>query len=275
MHVPVLTYHSNNISGNDYATNDHVALGEDLRLIHRKGLRIVPLAQVVDVLLGDASPSTVANVVAITFDDGSWFDWHDLDHPAWGMQRGFAGILRDFSAETGAFVHATSFVIVSPDARATLDRTCLAGLGWWGDDWWAAAQREGLLAIESHSWDHNHHTLPETVQREQRKGTFRTIDTYRDADAEIRAAADWLNGFLSPHRSSLLAWPYGEASNYLLDDYLPTHQAEHRLRACFGTDPAPVDHSSPRWNLPRFVCGSHWKNAGELDRLLIAAMACG
>ena len=42
MRVPVLAYHSNNISGNDYASNDHVALAEDLRMIQRSGLRIVP-----------------------------------------------------------------------------------------------------------------------------------------------------------------------------------------------------------------------------------------
>ena len=31
MRVPILTYHSNNVSGNDYASNDHVALAADLR----------------------------------------------------------------------------------------------------------------------------------------------------------------------------------------------------------------------------------------------------
>jgi hypothetical protein len=51
MRVPVLTYHSNNVSGNDYAGNDHVALAQDLRRVARLGLRIVPLATVVDVLL--------------------------------------------------------------------------------------------------------------------------------------------------------------------------------------------------------------------------------
>src|SRR5688500_11310497 len=102
MRVPVLTYHSNNISGNDYAGNDHVALAADLRLIHRSGLHIVPLARVVEVLLGEAPASLVEDGVALSFDDGSWFDWHDIDHPSCGPQRGFAGVLRDFVAETGA-----------------------------------------------------------------------------------------------------------------------------------------------------------------------------
>ncbi len=134
MRVPVLTYHAMNIAGNDYANNDHVALVEDLRAIQRHGLRVVPLALVVDALLGDAPESSVANSVALSFDDGSWFDWHDIEHPTFGMQRGFAGILRDFSTSTHAPVHATSFVIVSPQARTALDRTCMIGRGWWGDE---------------------------------------------------------------------------------------------------------------------------------------------
>jgi peptidoglycan/xylan/chitin deacetylase (PgdA/CDA1 family) len=272
MRVPVLTYHSNNVGGNDYAANDHVALAQDLRLILRKGLRIVPLARVVDVLLGDAPPATVENAVAISFDDGSWFDWYDIDHPTCGPQRGFAGILRDFTAQTGADVHATSFVIVSPHARTVLDRTCLVGRGWWGDDWWPAAQREGLFAIESHSWDHNHATLPLTVQRDQRKGTFRTIDTHADADAEIRQASAWLDMHCAPHRASLFAYPYGESNDYLVEDYLPRHVAEHRLRAAFATAPRPVEADSPRWLLPRYVCGQDWSDPARLDRLLHEAI---
>jgi hypothetical protein len=268
MRVPVLTYHSNNVSSNDYASNDHVALAVDLRTIQRQGRRIVPLARVIDVLLGEAPESLLENAVAISFDDGSWFDWHDIDHPACGPQRGFAGVLRDFIAETGAPAHATSFVIVSPEARTILDRTCLAGRGWWGDDWWSEAQREGLIAIESHSWDHNHHTLPFTAQHEQRKGTFLAIDNLGDADAEIRQAADWLDARLAPHRASLFAYPYGESNDYLTDEYLPRHARGHRLRAAFGTQPAPVERHSPRWQLPRYVCGQHWATPDQFGALL-------
>lgn len=268
MRVPVLTYHSNNVSGNDYASNDHVALAQDLREIHRHGLRIVPLARVVDVLLGEAPRATVENSIALSFDDGSWFDWHDIEHPTCGMQRSFAGVLRDFAAETGAAVHATSFVIVSPEARSTLDETCLVGRGWWGDDWWPAAQNEGLIAIESHSWDHNHHTLPVTVQREQHKGTFRTIDSHADADAEIRQASDWLDARLAPHRATLFAYPYGESNAYLVEEYLPHFAHEHRIRAAFSTEPDAVHSGSHRWRLPRYVCGQHWRSTDDLQRIL-------
>lgn len=273
MRIPVLTYHSINIHGNDYADNDHVALAADLRLIHALGLRVVPLATVVDVLLGGAPAAAVENGVAISFDDGSWFDWHDLEHPTCGPQRGFAGILRDFAAETGAPVHATSFVIVSPGARAVLDRTCMVGRGWWGDAWWPEAAREGLVAIENHSWDHNHATLPHTAQRSQAKGRFDNIETWAEADAEIRQAADWLDAHCAPHRSTLFAYPYGERSGYLEREYLPLHGHEHRLRAAFGTTPEPVHRHSSRWNLPRYVCGHHWRSRECLQALLREATA--
>jgi len=268
MRVPVLTYHANNVGGNDYANNDHVALAADLRAIHRAGLRIVPLSRVVDALLGEADDSTVDGAVALSFDDGSWFDWHDIDHPSCGPQRGFAGILRDFATETGAAVHATSFVIVSPEARTILDQTCLVGRGWWTDEWWPAAEREGLIAIESHSWDHNHATLPVTAQRDQAKGTFRTIDTYADADAEIRQANDWLYAHCRVPRGGLFAYPYGEINAYLVDDYLPHRTAEHRLRAAFATAQRPVEKTSNRWTLPRSVCGDHWRSPHEFALLL-------
>ena len=268
MRVPVLTYHSNNIGGNAYADNDHVALAADLRAIHARGLRIVPVARVVDVLLGLAPTASVEDAVAISFDDGSWFDWHDLDHPTCGPQRSFAGVLRDFAVESGAPVHATSFVIVSPDARAMLDRTCLIGRGWWGEDWWPLAEHEGLIAIESHSWDHNHATLPRTVQRDQHRGTFATIDTYADADAEIRQASDWLDARVRSPRHGLFAFPYGETNDYLVRDYLPNRIAEHRLRAAFGTDARPIEATSDRWNLPRYVAGHHWRSPDALAALL-------
>ena len=38
----VLTYHSINILGSEYHDNDHVALREDLRLLQRMGLPILP-----------------------------------------------------------------------------------------------------------------------------------------------------------------------------------------------------------------------------------------
>jgi peptidoglycan/xylan/chitin deacetylase (PgdA/CDA1 family) len=267
MRVPVLTYHSNNVSGHDYAANDHVALAEDLALGARLGWRIVPLAHVVDALLGLA-PAPPRRSLALSFDDGSWFDWYDLEHPRYGVQRGFAGVLRDHACASGAVVHATSFAIVSPAARAQLDRTCLAGRGWWSDDWWLDAAREGMIAIESHSWDHNHDTLATTAQRDGRRGTFANIATWHEADAEIRQAADRLDAMLAPARATLFAYPYGESNAYLREQYLPQHVAEHRVRAAFTTEAAPITRDCARYALPRYVCGRDWRSPAEYERLL-------
>lgn len=266
----VLTYHSINIHGNDYADNDHVALREDLRVVARLGLPILPLHAAIAALQGRAP--AVDRFVAFTADDGSWFDWHDLDHPSCGPQASFRRILEEFRSEQQRAAHLTSFVIVSPDARAQLDRTCLVGRGWWGDEWWPTATAEDLIAVESHSWDHNHDTLDRTAQRDGIKGNFHAIDTWEEADAELRQASDWLDAHCPARRTSLLAWPYGHWSDYLVREYLPRRRAEHRLLAAFGCEPRPIDASDDPWTYGRYVCGPHWKSPGELERLLREAL---
>src|SRR5207237_10228599 len=53
--VPIICYHSCH-AGNDYASDDHHALAADLRTIHRRGYRIVPLDWVGESLLGEREP---------------------------------------------------------------------------------------------------------------------------------------------------------------------------------------------------------------------------
>ena len=48
----VLAFHSHNISGNGYETNDHVALDESLGLLAGLGVPVLRLARVVDALRG-------------------------------------------------------------------------------------------------------------------------------------------------------------------------------------------------------------------------------
>ncbi|MBK7144145.1 MAG: polysaccharide deacetylase family protein [Xanthomonadales bacterium] len=268
-HIPVLTYHSMNVDGRDYANNDHVALAADLEWLHAHGWRIVPLRAAVAAVC-DGIRALPKRCCAISFDDGSWFDWHDLEHPSHGRQRGMAGILRDFRARHGAPVHATSFVIVSPDARIELDRTCMLGLGWWGHEWWPQAEAEGLIGIESHSFDHNHHTLSRSAFGEEPDGRFDGLFTEAVADAEIVAASRWLDAALPTRRTSLFAYPYGQSSAFLRTDYLPRRRTDHGLVAAFGTDPRAMSASDDRWNLPRFVCGRDWRSVEELGQLLEA-----
>src|SRR5688572_29769661 len=203
MRLPVLCYHGMNVHGSDYASNDHVAFEADLERLAAENRVVVPLHRAV--AAHESGAELPKNAVAISFDDGSWFDWHDMEHPMLGLQRSFASILRRYR------FHATSFVIVSPGARATLDRTCMVGAGWWTDDWWRDAEAEGLVAIESHSWDHNHETLPGIA-----RGTFRSIDDFSLADAEIRVASDWLRAKVPADRPRLFAYPYGETNDYLV-----------------------------------------------------------
>ncbi len=270
MRAVVLTYHGINANGRDVANNDHIALTQDLRLLAELKLPVVPLHRIVDAL---DDPSLVPDkCVALSFDDGSWFDWYDLEHPLHGMQRSFANILADaLNARPQLALHATSFVIASDAARSELDKTCLIGQGWWGEDWWQAALDGGLVAIESHSFDHHHDTLATTVTGLP-GGSFLNIQTHAAADAEIRQASDYLDARLPSRRTRLFAYPYGHANDYLTREYLPEYRAEHRLDAAFTTEPKPVCAGENRWTLGRYVCGFHWRSEDELRALLRDAL---
>jgi peptidoglycan/xylan/chitin deacetylase (PgdA/CDA1 family) len=263
--VPILTYHAMNVSGDSYESNDHVALAQDLEALTRRGIRVVPLLDVVTALEG-GNLESLRNCAALTFDDGSDFDFRDLPHPKWGIQRSMLNILRDAKAGGGQpTLEATSFVIASPEARAELDRTCMVGKGWWNDDWWRAAEATGLMRIESHSWDHNHDTLRKTVA-DAPTGTFH-LQTRREADEEIARASEFVIEKRGRAGGVLFAYPYGEYSDFLAREYFP-HEATHRVRAAFTTEPAPVNAGCDPWRIPRFVFGAHWRTPGDFERLL-------
>ena len=269
--VAVLTYHAMNISGDSHASNDHVALAEDLDRLSRDNIRVRPLSDVIDALLGDRL-DRIAGSVAITFDDGSDFDFLDLPHPTWGPQRGMAGIIGDTIDATGHdTIEATSFVVVSPDARVALDRTCMIGAGWWNDDWWQVAEAGGRLRVESHSWDHNHSALMQRVSAAE-AGTFDIVDS-ADADREIRDANAYLCARRGRSEPVLFAYPYGEANEFLSREYFPRGRFAHGVRAAFTTAGRPVERTTDRWLVPRYVCGWHWKSSDDLRRLLDDAFA--
>lgn len=275
MDVPVLTYHSAYISGDDYDCNDHVAFYHDLRLVHKLGLRIVSLDSMVDRIRGGAAH--LNGYVALTMDDGTNFDYYDLPHPIWGTQRSMLNIMKDFIEEFGAAaqpeLHATSFVIASSDARNELDRTCLVSCNWYTDEWWPEAIASGLMGIGNHSWDHNHLSLDIVAQRHQDKGTFLNIDTYPDADAQIRRASDFLAEHTSDGASHLFAYPFGEVNDYLAHSYLPKYVGEHKLKAAFTTRPNQVSGTNSIWALPRLVCRDDWHSTDELAAILTAMQA--
>jgi hypothetical protein len=40
------------------------------------------------------------------------------------------------------------------------------------------------------------------------------------------------------------------------------------MRAAFGDGAVPADTNSDRWNLPRYICGWHWKSPDGLRAIL-------
>lgn len=271
--IPILTYHSANVSGNDYATNDHVAFAEDLRLLTSLGWTIANLDHVVGARLS-GRPLPAERIVAITLDDGTDFDFADLDHPRWGRQRGMFGIVADFlrehpNAQPG--MHVTSFVVVSSAALQELDRTCLIGAGWWSNEWWRAAVASGRWAIGNHSFDHNHLGISRSVANVAERGTFRNIADFAAAEAEIAVAAAQLRAFVPNPATALFAYPYGEANDFLVQEYFPRQHERIGVKAAFASEGGPVTEASNRWLLPRYVFGHHWTSPAELSCLLLDA----
>lgn len=270
MKIPVLTYHSMNVFANTYAENDHLALASDLATINELGFRIIPLSRVVDWRQGSVADEEVSRSLAITFDDGSWFDYYDLDHPTCGMQKSMINILREFQAQSGASqaVHASSFVISSPAARTSLDKSCMIGKDWWGDQWWLEAACSGMMDVECHSWDHVHPELDHVAQQEQIKGDFSQVKNFTDSEIQFRVAGEYIATVLGGKRPALFAYPWGAASDYVVTEYLPKYQSRHQYRAAFTIDPRAVSKTDNIWLLPRFVFGRDWQSPQGLKEIL-------
>lgn len=272
--IPVLTYHALNMDSNEYAGNDHLALAQDLQSLHESGFTFVPLQRVVDWHQGRLADAEMAGAVAISLDDGTSFDYHDIEHPTLGMQRSMFNIVKDFrnefpGAQPGLCL--SNFVITSPAARHELDIKGMKGQRWWADDWWLEAQNSGLMSIECHSWDHNHPALDQVQQQEQIKGDFSSIASFADCEAQVAQAGDFIAQKLQGQRPGLFAYPWGQASEYLLREYMPEQQARHGFRAGFSCEPRAVSQQDNVWFLPRFVCGRDWKSPEELIVLISSA----
>ncbi len=264
---PILTWHSINVLENTYAGSDLIAFAEDLQLLDSLGWTMLPLQTALDQLAHGKLPS---RTVALTADDGSRMDFEEFDHPTCGPQNSMVGLMREFLSATDHRrhqLHLSCFVIASPEARAELDRTDYMDLDVWPDRWWRLANESGLISIENHSWDHNHGSLARTVQRENRRGDFRWIETFEECRAEVDQASDYIET-TSGRRPAFFAYPYGQASDYIRFDYLPRRGPDIGLKAALGCEPEPVTLASDPWHLPRYVCGRDWKSPEELASLL-------
>jgi len=271
MRIPILSYHSMHIDGNEYATNDVRALAADLEHLTEAGFRILPLHTVLSAWLEGRPGDLAGRVAALTCDDGSDFDFSDLPHPTWGPQRSVLNTLRDFAGRhpgrQGA-LHMTSFVIASAEARAALDKSCMIGAGWWNDAWWNEAIASGLMHIGNHSWDHNHEALPESFSHAVARGTFTTIATQELADHEIRRAAAYLRERAPNPGIELFAYPYGESNSYLVEEYFPRHGEALGIKAAVTDRAGYLEEGSNRWEIPRFMCSRDWRSPSELLAIL-------
>jgi 2-polyprenyl-3-methyl-5-hydroxy-6-metoxy-1,4-benzoquinol methylase len=278
MRIPILTYDSMRILDNSYAQNDLYALASDLQQITESGFNVIPLSAVIDAWLDNRGHELSGKFVALACEHGSDFDYRDLPHPSCGRQRSILNILRDFTARNPGKqqrLNITSFVVVSPEARAALDATCMIGKGWWTDSWWRAATQAGLIHIGNNSWDHHHDSLPDSFSHGIPRGRFSNINSRELADYEIKQAAMFLQRNAPNPGVQLFAYPYGETNAYLTQEYFPTYCRELGIRAAFTAQSGFLEPGSGRWEVPRFLCGRDWRSPGELRTILEAAADSG
>jgi peptidoglycan/xylan/chitin deacetylase (PgdA/CDA1 family) len=265
LRVAVLAYHSQDIQGNDYGTNDHVALAEDVRLVARLGLTLVSADRVVAALAGRATiPSPC---VAFTCDDGAVTDFDDVDDAVHGRQRSFFNIMASaFGPPSRPLM--TSFVIGDPESRRTLELTCLQGRPWLSETWWPRAVATGRWHIGCHSWDHHHPTLGAYAGLAADKAMFRSVDHEAEAARQVGQAVQYIRSRAPNPGDRLFAYPYGNWTDYLANEYLPASAGTLGLSAAFTTQPEVLHDGSDRWKLPRFVCRSDWNTPEGLERIL-------
>jgi hypothetical protein len=267
--VPILTYHGNGINGTGYADNDLVAFRQDLQLLRELGWQVISMDELFRWYDGQLEDEQMLNKVVLTCDDGTWFDFYDLDHPSCGPQQSLYSSLQEHQKLTSQPVHMTNFVIVSPAAREVLDQQCLIGHGWWGDDWWLLAQQSGLMSIANHSWDHNHGLFDNNNSNDD---TFIEIDDLAGCDRQIKQAQAFLRDKMgADFHCPYFAYPYGDYSEYLKTEYLPGCGKQLGLVAAFTTENAYVSRQTDRWAMPRFVCNHHWKSVEQLADILLSA----
>lgn len=267
--IPVLAYHSANITGNDYQTNDHVALTHDLEILNHHSFKIISTWQLVNWLI-NGKQLDLQRYVVLTFDDGVSLDYLDWTHPEFGVQKSFFNILHDFArkhSDQQPDVHASSFVIASRTARRDIQNNALSGYPLLGDEWWQEADNSGLISIENHSWDHNHPDCTTTVQKDNISGNFEVIDSYKECDLEVRQASDYILS-KTGKQQLLFAYPWGQYSEDIAFDYLPNYQDQHKVAAAFTTEPEWVHSQTSRWLIPRFVCGEQWRSPEEFVKIL-------
>jgi hypothetical protein len=256
--VPVLTYHSQNIAGNDYASNDQHALASDIQTIIDSGMRVLNLSDLVDWITGKRPARFARNGIVLTCDDAPKFDYEGVVYRDFGLQTSFRSIIQRHDA------HITCFAIASPKARAEIGEDALGDAELMTDAWWPEADKARWASIENHGWDHCHPAVSEPVGDSR---SFLGVAEYETCRQQVQLAADSIAA-VTGRRPTLFAYPFGESSAYLRNSYLPDFENEHGMQAAVSTDAGYATRDSNRWNIPRFICGRDWNSPDGFRAIL-------
>lgn len=266
----VLTYHSQNVTGNSYETSDRVAFGADLDLFKQLGIEVVSALRLANALRNGRFDSLPEKCVILTMDDGPLVDFTESDIPPHAGQESMLSALRRQRRTFMGFpvgkppTVATTFVIASPSARAQLSAP--VKMPWFNDSWWYAAQQSGYLDVGTHSWNHVHPDVDEMADSPHLKAAFNKIDTVEEADRQIKLASRSVRAITKHPAAGLFAYPYGQTNEFLVREYLP---CQDTVIAAFTTEPQPVHEGTGIWEIPRYICGDHWKSQDQLKALLM------
>lgn len=268
----ILTFHSHNVSGDRFESNDHVALDATLTTLERMRIPVLRLVDVARRLRAGTFGSLPPRFACITFDDGSDYDWRDAQFPGHGPQRSMFSILRAHSRSLLGLMwmrraHATSFVIASPRARHEIAAAALGDPALMGDAWWGPAQRSGLMDIGTHGWNHVHPAVSEMSARPELVERFDRIDSAADAELQVDRAFEAIRRTAGHDAGLVFAYPYGQVSDFVASRHLPAHGG---IVAAVGAVPQPVTADSDPWRLPRFVCGPDFASDADLGKILSA-----
>jgi hypothetical protein len=94
------------------------------------------------------------------------------------------------------------------------------------------------------------------------------VDNAEDADAQILAAAKYINDRTNGRASPFFAYPFGQYNDFPVEKYIPGNRSRIGIEAALTVDGRPLRATDSLWTLPRFSCSYNWTTPGELRELL-------
>ena len=129
--VPVFAYHSQNISGNDYASNDRWSLASDIEAIRASGMRVVSLADFVAWITGELPDDFARHAVVLTSDDAPIFDYEDVEfiELSWDIN----DLIDKKVDAVHAYMTAQPFIMEQRGIAHSIIRPITYGIDFYGD----------------------------------------------------------------------------------------------------------------------------------------------